>query len=185
MEPQEKELGWKDSLGEHANNPAIPRQTGEMVFGLGQEWIVSPWENRIKAQFEDWVQRNAKRAITKMEATEHPDNVRHYREAYIAMCGASAFVWPEDAGYDTAGKAVREALADLPGMKYLFFLCLRRCHPDIQERTANLIFAENPEGSLASIGFILKNIGAPEPKKAGAKPANPNQPATLDANDPR
>ncbi len=54
----------------------------------------------------------------------------------------------------------------MKGARYLFFLLLRRCHPDMTEGMANQIADGNPEEFLASIGWALGNVKAVEEWKA-------------------
>ena len=59
------ELSVSERIGEHANNSFLRRQwPAEYVldgFGLGKQWlyVVGPLEQRIKAQFEQWLMKNS------------------------------------------------------------------------------------------------------------------------------
>src|SRR5215831_5074948 len=94
--------GYLESLGPHATNPALPRGTGEdlTIFwpcaacggrradasgpcpgckGTGRSaevrarYTVPPCEFRIKAQFEQWLRRNARAAVQVAEAEDGPE----------------------------------------------------------------------------------------------------------------
>lgn len=146
--------GYTEALGEHATNPEQPRTSGETILALGQEWTVSSCENRIKAQFEQWVRTNAKRIFLD---EENPEEQRKMREAYVSCMASGYFNWD--------GKSVREALFDVPGMRYMLYLLLGRCHKDITEETCFKIMREAGEQVGIAIGWAMGNLASP--KKEG------------------
>lgn len=160
----EPEIGWEESLGEYAGNPPTPRESGEVVLSRGVEWRVSSCENRIKAQFESWLKKNASRGVAETEADEGPDAANAQRSAFIADRGAGHYSWN--------GKYARSARSDFPGLCYLFYLLLRRCQPDITIDEAELVFKDNPRGCGLAIRWALGNSDGPAPS---GKPGHQNQ----------
>ncbi|MDE2103623.1 MAG: hypothetical protein KGL39_40670 [Patescibacteria group bacterium] len=128
--------GWTEVLGEHAANPQTPRTSGETILALGKEWKFSSLEARIKAQFEQWVRSGARIAIKEAELEGDMEEADKLRRAYQADLGAGHYKWD--------GRNVRSARGDIPGLKHLIFLLLRRCHPEITEETVDQIFKEAP-----------------------------------------
>ncbi len=154
MAEQEPNAGWTETLGSEASSPPAPRTSGDQLFALGEWWTVSSCENRIKAQVEQWVRRNAKRAIAE---EGNPEEANALRSAYMADYGSGHYNWD--------GRHVRSARGDLPGLRYLLFLLLKRCHPDMTEAKAEAIFRDNPQGCGAAIGWALGNASAPSETK--------------------
>lgn len=167
---REPEMGWIETLGEHASNPDQPRKTGEAIFALGQEWTVSEVENRIKAQFEQWVRQGAKQAAVEIGREDGPEAERLALDAYMTARAARKYQWD--------GQAVRDALSDVPGSQYLLYLCLRRCHPDMTEELARSIFLDAASQVGRALGWALGNL---QPPKTGAKKTAKEPPTTLDA----
>jgi hypothetical protein len=156
---QQSDGGWTESMGSEATNPPHPRTSGETIFALGREWTVSSCENRIKAQFEQWVRRNAKKAIAEAEAEDGPEEADAQRSAYAAARGAGHYDWD--------GRYCRNARGDLPGIRHLLFLLLRRCHPDITEEQTAAIFREAPKDCGLALRWALGNSESPAESKAG------------------
>jgi len=146
-------IGLTEALGEHASNPAQPRSSGEHLQALGRDWVVSSCELRIKAQFEQWVRANAYRGVREAEEFGGPEEGTHARSQYLADRGAGHYNWE--------GRHCRNALDDLPGIAYLFFLLLRRCQPDVTPEVASAVFKDNPGGCTVSLQWALGNSSAP------------------------
>jgi hypothetical protein len=148
---KEPGLGYVEALGEAATNPSNPRTTGEELFALGQWWRVASCELRIRAQFEGWVRRGAKKAISDAEMEDGPEEAGAMRSAYQAALGAGHYSWD--------GRYCRSARGDLPGIRYLLYLLIRRCHPDVTESQVEAMFSENPRGCGMALRWALGNMG--------------------------
>jgi hypothetical protein len=122
--PGEPPLGYSDVLQEHAANPPEQKTTGESFTAFGQDWFLSNDEMRLRAQLENHVKQEAQRAIGEMRDMD-PDQYRAMLAAYVADRAAGSYTWD---GY--ACLAFRQSM---PGVRYQFYLMLRRCHPDIDE----------------------------------------------------
>lgn len=170
-ETQEPTPGWTEALGEHAGNPPTPRTSGETISALGQDWTCSSCEQRIKAQFEQRIRARAFQAAVETEDLGGPEEGAKARSAYLADRAAGHYNWD--------GRYVRGALNDVPGVNYLLFLLLRRCHPDVTEAQAAAIFRDNPAGASLVIRWALGNSAAPY--EAGPKAKGAKAPPTLDA----
>jgi hypothetical protein len=149
---KEPNTGWTEALGEHASNPAQPRTSGDTVHALGQTWRVASCENRLKAQFEQWVRANTKKQIAEVERTS-PEEANEFRSTYLRDLGAGHYNWD--------GRAIRQALRDIPGLTYLFFLLLRRCHPRITEAKAQEIMVAAAQDCGLAIAWALGNSKTP------------------------
>ena len=172
---EEPQPGYTEVLGEHATNPPTPRTSGETIFALGQEWTASSVEARIRAQFEQWVRRGAKLAIGEAEAEDGPEEAERQRSAYQAARGAGHYNWD--------GRNCRSARGDLPGLRHLLFLVLRRCHPEITEAQAEAIFKEKPADCILTLKWAVGNSTPPAaPQTAGPGVTNgaTKKTATLD-----
>jgi hypothetical protein len=158
--------GRTEVLGEHATNPASPRQSGEHIAALGRDWVVSDLEGRIEAQFEQWVRG---RAMQVVEGEPNPELGNRLMSVYMA----------DRAGghYNFDGRHCRSALADLPGMRYLLFLLLRRGQPDVTEKMAGAIMDEAPRQAGVAVGWALGNSRGrgkeQDPGAAGTTAASP------------
>lgn len=169
---EEPNIGWTEALGEHATNPRKPRETGETITALGKKWRVSKCENRIKAQFEQWLRGNAEDAIDEVE-TRNPDRARQMRSNYLADRAAGRYNWN--------GSAVRESLADYSGLSYLLYLLLRRCHPEMTPAMAMKIFNESEGSASVAMGWAMGNPrSSGDADKDRQETSSPDAPKTLD-----
>ncbi len=157
--PPEPGLGWNDVLGAHAGNPSNPRTTGEPVEALGEDFRVSSCEARLKAQFEEWVIKGAKASFKMIEVEDGPEEAAKYRSAFMADRGAGHYTWN--------GRHCRSARNDYPGMIYLFYLLLKRCHPDMTEKKAETIFRDNPRECGEALGWAQGNEETPPQDETG------------------
>jgi hypothetical protein len=194
MSEQEPNVDWRTALGEHAGNPALERRagvytvcvfwpcaacggkggdrdeaTGEATLcdackGTGKgteprgEFPVAPVENRIKAQFEDWLHRRAVGLIQQAESRFGPEEANRMRAAYVADGAAGLYNWE--------GRHSRHARGDLPGLKYLLYLLLRRCDGSVTESGANALWKADPGECSKALAWSLGNAEAP----AGEEP---------------
>lgn len=152
MEPEVQEI-----LGEHTDNPSEPRR-GDLVIALGQEWQVSPLEQRIKGQHERWLCGNAVKAIADAEQDGFADEAQRMRKEYLSARSAGSYAWN--------GEVWRAALNDIPGSHQLFYLLLKRCHPDMNEFLAMQIMKDKPRDAAQAVKWAMGNEQAPE---SGAK----------------
>ncbi len=147
-------VGISDVLGGHCANPTTPALGEFVVNAFGVDWSVSGEEQRIKGQFEKHMRAQGKRAIQLLEMDgEQPDSLREYRAAYVADVAAGAYSWD--------GTACRRARSDIPGLRYLFYLMLRRCHPNVDLATAVKIFRSFPEDVSIAMGQVQGNWEGP------------------------
>lgn len=171
-EQREPQGGWAESLGAEAANPAQPKPTGEVVWALGREWRLSTMENRLKAQFEQWVRSRAVAAINDIEQEQGPEVAASFRSSYLSDRGAGHYNWD--------GRHCRSARTDVPGICHMLYLMLRRCHPDVTPEQADAIFRENSAGVALAFRWALGNptqpTGQPAPAPAG-NPGATGQPA--------
>jgi hypothetical protein len=151
---QEPNLGYTEALGEYGSNPTTPRTNGDTLLALGREWTVSSLEMRIQAQFEKWCRTNAKKAITEADMEDGPEEAGAMRSAYAAALGAGHYNWD--------GRYCRSARGDLPGIRYLLYLLIKRCHPEVTEDQIETMFQENPRGCGMAIRWALGNMGEVE-----------------------
>lgn len=177
--PPEDDIGFQEALGEEVNNPPEPKYAGDTLItrtcfdcdGLGEVqvkdetrscmkcggsgqiehiWKVSDCETRIMGQFEQYLLIEAKKQISEIEAEYGPEEAGNYRTALMASRSAGHYKWD--------GKASRQARSDIPGLRYLFFLLLRRCQPTISEQLSDKIFATHMAEAGASIRWAC-NVG--------------------------
>jgi hypothetical protein len=170
MSEKKMEMGWSDALGEHVENPSTPRkQTDNMIFDvLGNDWMVSVCESRIKGQFERWVRQRSLKEVAEIERESGPEEGRLYRSIYLEDRTAGHFNWLSNTG-EEMGAAIRKAIQDSSGLVYLFYLLLRRCHPTVTEKDALEIFKADPAQCSMAVMVSLGNSSAPleveEPKE--------------------
>lgn len=170
-EQREPQGGWAESLGAEAANPAQPKPTGEVVWALGREWRLSTMENRLKAQFEQWVRSRAVAAINDIEQEQGPEVAASFRSSYLSDRGAGHYNWD--------GRHCRSARTDVPGICHMLYLMLRRCHPDVTPEQAEAIFRENSAGVALAFRWALGNpsqpTGTPAPHLVGEQTGAPAQ----------
>jgi hypothetical protein len=178
---EKSEPGVSDVLGEHAANPPRAREDGTVIFSLGQEHLVSPGEQRFKAQFEQWLKRNAMIHLKELRESgydaEDPEGFRTMEESVLASIAGGKYNW--------GGAAWRSAMKDLPGLQYFFFLLYRRCNPDATEDLARKVWFGNPGHCSYAVRVALGNLGtlAKLPGTNGAADGRPKKAAeepTLD-----
>ena len=172
VKPKPDPVGWTEALGGAASNPPTPRTSGEVLFALEKEWTVSSFENRLKAQFEQWVRRNAKRAIAETEMDDGPEEADKFRTAYVAAVGAGNYTWD--------GRACRAARSDIAGIQQILFLALRRCQPDVTEAQVTAMFREAPRDCGLAVRWALGNSSTPAAQAGDNGNGKATKPATLD-----
>lgn len=172
----EPAMGWADALGAEVSNPPEARTEGRKLFEPdGTTYIVSPCENRIKGQFETWVQNNALKAIAQVEATGDPERADRMWSSYTGDCGSGQYTWD--------GKHVRNArFASLPGFRQLLYLLMKRCKPDITEDKVAELISKYPRQCGELMRWALGNSQAPANETGANGTARPKTttPATLD-----
>lgn len=166
-------VGYSEALIGEVSNPETPRKSGHKLHALGKEWTMSSCELRIKAQFEEKVRGDARKMISEIANTGDVEEASLMRSVYMADYGAGHYSWD--------GKYIRSARGDMPGMRYLTFLLLRRCHPEITLEIATKIVQENPLEVGMGIAWALGNSQAPS-SNDGAKNGTKTMtnPTTLD-----
>lgn len=176
---QEPGIGWADALGEAIENPPTARTHGrQLIEPDGKTHTVSPCENRIKGQFELWVQNNALMAIAQVEATGDLDRADKMMSSYTGDWGAGHYFWD--------GKYVRRArFESVPGITQLVFLLMVRCEPEkTREEVADLV-RKYPQQCGQLLRWALGNSQPPaqaagEANGATAQPRQRVRPQTLD-----
>lgn len=158
-EPTEPAIGWADALGQDVENPPQARTHGrQLVEPDGTTHTVATCENRIKAQFELWVQNNALRAVSQVEASD-PDRADRMLSLYTGDHGAGHYAWD--------GKYVREArFKSLSGIAHLLYLLMVRCDPKKTEEGVSQLLHKYPKQCGELIRWALGN--SPSPDGAGA-----------------
>ncbi len=157
-EPEVQEI-----LGEHTDSPPEPRR-GDLVVALGKEWFVSPLEQRIKGQFERWLCGNAVKAIADAEEDGLHEEAQRMRVQYMNARSAGSYSWN--------GDIWRAAMSDIPGSHQLFYLLLKRCHPDMTEFQAMAIMRDKPKDAAQAVKWAMGNEQAPESGAAKKALAN-------------
>lgn len=158
----EPALGWADALGEDTENPPTARVHGrELVEPDGKTHTVASCENRIKAQFELWVQNNALRAIAHVE-TDDPENYDKLMSTYVGDMGAGHYAWD--------GKYVRRArFESLPGIRHFLYLLMVRCNPEKTEEEVGRLIGKYPKQCGMLMNWALGNSQAPSENGAKTK----------------
>jgi hypothetical protein len=165
------ELSVSERLGAQANNPKTEGVAETILISLGQEWKVSYLEQRLKAQFEKWLNRNAILAILECEqlATDVEGDEKllfmreasRLRETYSNARSAGAYHW--------MGEICRKALFDVPGTVQMLYLLLSRCHSDMTQEKAHEIFLANRGAANDAVWWALgKEFAPPQNEKGGA-----------------
>lgn len=114
-----------------------------------EEFTVSPFENRLKAQFESRVRSQAKRAIAEAMASEGQEEADALRSVYMADLGAGRYNWD--------GEHIRRAFNSNSGVLYAMFLAMKRCRPDITEAKVREIFRRQPADFFLALSQSLGN----------------------------
>lgn len=161
MTDTEPKAGWTEILGEHASNPSSPRTSGDTIHAFDTAYKVASCEQRIKAQFEQFIRAESRKASRQATMDGDPSFAQELNAAYIAAYAAGDFNW--------GGRVFRQYItggSSISGTMYLFYLLLKRCQPDMTEELAARIFAESPEESGMAMAWALGNSESPEKRKA-------------------
>lgn len=155
-EEPEPPIGWAEALGEDSENPAGARTHGrELVEPDGTTHVVSTCENRIKAQFELWVQNNALKSIAQVEETGDLERADKMMSAYTGDWGAGHYSWD--------GKYVRRArFESYPGIRHFLYLLMVRCDPNKTEEQVGELVRKYPRQCGMLVRWALGNSPAPE-----------------------
>ena len=159
MEPVEPAIGWADALGQEVENPPTARTNGrQLIEPDGTTHTVSSCENRIKAQFELWVQNNALKAIAQVENGGDSERADKMMSAYLGDFGAGHYLWD--------GKYVRRArFESFSGFAQLLYLLMVRCNPEVTLEKATALLNKHSRQCGELIRWALGN--SPAPEKAG------------------
>ena len=156
----EPALGWADVLGQEVQNPPTARTHGHQLFEAdGTTHTVSTCENRIKGQFELWVQNNALAGIARCEATGDLERAEKLMSAYNGDQSALEYSWD--------GKHVRKALQSLHGLSHFLYLLLVRCDPKKTEAKAKELLRKYPRQCGELIRWALGNSPPPDTSSGG------------------
>ena len=153
--PSEPPIGWADALGPDLENPPEARTHGrQLIEPDGTTHTVASCEQRIKGQFELWVQNNALRAISQVEAVGDLERADKLMSAYTGDWGAGHYVWD--------GRYVRRArFESLPGIVHLLYLLMVRCDPKKTEEQAYDLMHKYPRQCGELIRWALGNSQPP------------------------
>jgi|ERR1700722_132187 len=158
------QLSVTEQLGEHAANPPLPAVADFILSAFGRQWPIALLEQRIKAQFETWLLKNAMQAIMDIEAfandagsvkerTKWLEEAERQRSLYMHGRAAQKYSW--------RGEAWRAAMSDIPGNTYFLYLLLKRCDPGMTLEATKQIFKDNPKQCGEAISWALGNDVAP------------------------
>mgnify|MGYP001608706481 CR=1 FL=1 len=160
-DPQpEPGIGWADALGEDVENPPTARVHGrQLIEPDGTVHTLATCENRIKGQFELWVQNNALRAIAQVESTGDLERADKLMSAYVGDWGAGHYSWD--------GRYVRRArFESLPGINQLIYLLMVRCNLKETEEGVVELVRKYPRQCGELLRWALGNSPSPAAKKA-------------------
>ena len=159
--PAEPPIGWADALGPDAENPPQARTHGrQLIEPDGTVHTVATCEQRIKAQFELWVQNNAVRSIAQVEAAGDFDRADRMMSVYTGDHGAGHYTWN--------GKYVRAArFQSMPGIAHLLYLLMVRCDPKKTEDQVTELLRKYPEQCGLLIRWALGNSPPPDTSSGG------------------
>ncbi len=161
------ELSVAEKLGASIENPPQNGAAETVVVSRGKDYRVSYLEQRIKAQVEQWLVRNAVQSIVDCEAMATKDDLTFAAEADKQR---QIFAKNRSTGkYKWMGQFCREALTDVPGTVYFVYLLLSRCHKDITEEEAYQAYMGNRkdfnEAIFWALGKEVALVGGAESKE--------------------
>lgn len=160
-ESSEPAVGWAEALGPEVENPPQARRHGrELIEPDGTRHVVATCENRIKAQFELWVQNNSMRLVAQVEESGDLEQADKLRSAYVGDFGAGHYAWD--------GKYVRRARTESwPGLVHLLYLLMARCDEKKTEEQVTGLMLKYPKQCGELIRWALGNPQSPAKAKAG------------------
>ncbi len=174
--PGEPNVGFIEALQEHANYPPVPKEVAaDVVIAFGKEWKVSSLEQRVKANFEKEIRKNAIQAVAEVEELGNPELSRKMMSAYIADRSSGAYNWD--------GSVCRASRGDIPGLRHLFYLLLLRCGSVQKDDldTAQAVFDANPKAAVTAIHWAVGNEVSPVKKPGTSGPQGNGKPTlTMD-----
>lgn len=142
---KEPNLSINEVLGEYTNNPKEDKQSGfpvhiknEKKEPTGEVIYVSSLEQRIKAQYEIWMLKEASREVEEMESIlSNPESMTHYRAAFLKEKAEGKYKWD--------GENTRSSLRSIKGIMHLVFLLVSRCHRDMTKERLLVYIRDNQE----------------------------------------
>lgn len=164
--PDEPPIGWADALGQDVENPQEARTHGRhLTEPDGTTHTVASCENRIKGQFELWVQNNALAAIAQVEALGDESRTEKMMSAYLGDWGAGHYKWD--------GKYVDKARQSVTGVMHLLYLLMVRCDPKKTEAQVKELMLKYPRQCGQLLRWALGNSQTPAEAGDGTKTKNP------------
>jgi len=149
---------------------------GWEVTALGQLWTLGGATQRVKAKFENWLERTARERLDlqyeiDLEEAEDDESKKEARERYAKEL--EAFRDRRDAGaYGWQKDVFRMAMRRGDGIERLLFYLLQKHHPTVTLDDVKRIGED--DSAVVRIGEIMSEIvdDAPNSSKPEKTPAN-------------
>ncbi len=172
---EQSHMGYAEALGSAASNPADPRSVGYSLIVKDKEYTVSSCELGIKAQYEQWVRRGARMAATQADEDGDTYEADKLRSLFTTEFALGYYSWGRD------GRKITAARRTDPGLRYLLFLLVRRCHPKVTEQDVDWLVDNDVRECLAALEWSLGN-SPPPPKNTQTAGVNQTTrtPTTID-----
>ena len=201
-------IGWTEALGASADNPKIPRASGESLYLIRCKQCDQYEDPEAKDESEHFPEEvcpdcGTPRTVERYRCSSLETAIKGQFEQWVRDGAQQAIQEAMQAGdldeadrmrsaymasrheYKWDGKKVIDMRFSWLGVQYMAFLLLRRCHPKMTEEHAIKIVRANPRGWAMVYGWAQGNSRAPGARGANRKissngKASDREPETMD-----
>ena len=143
----------------------------------GKEWTLSPLEIRDFGEVERWLEvlpfERVRRKIAALGEVATPELVKQMLDAAETESKGMGIAKTDEDG--KADKAVTRALSSIEGVQLLFYLSVRKVHPEITREAAAGLLKVDLVGDVRGVldkvaGLDADDAGAGRPTEEAASP---------------
>lgn len=144
-------------MGDVANHLAEPA----LYTFKAKEYRVSPWTYEVQGKFERYLEKAALDAYHK--AAPHLSTEDAEKALASIMRDVAAGV------YTFGGEAVGKALSSPHHVRYLWFLCLKKNHPEVTREETDLMIKEDYPGVIRAMNMANGGATKKDPNAEGGE----------------
>lgn len=136
----------------------------------GKDYKVSPFTFEIQAHFERYLEKKALEAYHRVSGLMSPEDAEKALRGIMADISAGAYTF----GTPLVGKALEAP----QHVRYAFFLCLKKNHPEgaVNQELVARMYKEDYAGMIGAMNRANADPNRPTPPGDGAPAAGNSQP---------
>lgn len=127
-----------------------------------KEYKVSPWTVEVMAAFERHVEGKAMEAYEKVASRLQPAAAERALSTLMQDLTACAYTF----GTPFMGKALQAP----EHVEYMFFLCLKKNHPEVTRQLVKEMAKDDYDGIVKVMNVANQDPNSPAPAEVGEKP---------------